>query len=76
MKMRLWLLAASLFLFRSVAFTQTEMPAEYKAVLDSLGKQGDFKESVLRLNIPRSDLHVVVDGMRRPRRSVSAVRSR
>jgi hypothetical protein len=43
-----------------------DMPADYKAVLDTLGKQGDFKDSVLKVNIPRSDLKVVVDGIATP----------
>ena len=39
------------------------MPADYKQVLDSLGRQGDFKDGVLKVNIPRNDLKVVVDGI-------------
>jgi hypothetical protein len=66
MKMRVWLVVLSLLLLRSAAFAQTEVPAEYKAVLESLGKQGDFKDAVLKVNIPRSDLHVVVDGIATP----------
>jgi len=37
-----------------------EMPAEYKGVLSTLGKPGDFKEAVLKVNIPRNDLHVTI----------------
>ncbi len=66
MKMRVWLAVSSLLLLRTAAFAQTEVPAEYKAVLESLGKQGDFKDAVLKVNIPRSDLHVVVDGIATP----------
>jgi hypothetical protein len=66
MKMRVWLVVASLLLLRSAAFAQTELPAEYKAVLESLGKQGDVKDAVLKVNIPRGDLHVVVDGIATP----------
>jgi uncharacterized protein DUF1259 len=55
----LWILPAS-------AFAQAAMPADYQAVLTALGKQGDFKENVLRVNIPRNDLHVVVDGVATP----------
>jgi hypothetical protein len=43
-----------------------EMPADYKQVLDALGRQGDFKEGVLKVNIPRSDLKVAVDGVATP----------
>jgi hypothetical protein len=66
MNMRVWLVVASLLLLPSAGFAQTEMPADYKAVLDTLGKQGDFKDAVLKVNIPRSDLHVVVDGIATP----------
>jgi hypothetical protein len=43
-----------------------EMPAEYKGVLDALGRQGDFKDAVLKVNIPRSDLKVSVNGVATP----------
>ena len=33
-----------------------EMPADYKGVLTTLGKNGDFKDGVLKVNIPRGDL--------------------
>ena len=42
------------------------MPAEYDAVLKSLGKQGDFKDNVLKVNIPRNDLKVTIDGIATP----------
>ncbi len=35
------------------------MPADCQAVLTAIGRQGDFKDNALKLNIPRSDLHVV-----------------
>jgi protein-tyrosine-phosphatase len=37
-----------------------EMPAEYASVLSALGKKGDFKDGVLKVNIPRTDLHVTI----------------
>jgi len=43
-----------------------EMPAEYQDVLKALGRQGDFKASVLKIGIPRKDLTVVVDGVATP----------
>jgi hypothetical protein len=43
-----------------------DMPAEYRQVLDALGRQGDFKEGVLKVNIPRADLNVAVDGIATP----------
>ena len=42
------------------------MPADYAAVLQTLGKQGDYKDGVLKVNIPRSDLKVSVDGVATP----------
>jgi len=43
-----------------------EMPAEYQQVLTTLGKQGDFKDNVLKVNIPRSDVKVTVAGVATP----------
>lgn len=43
-----------------------EMPAAYQEVLTILGKKGDYKANVLKVNIPRSDLSVTVDGVAVP----------
>src|SRR5438445_603058 len=43
-----------------------QMPAEYDQALKALGKQGDFKENVLKINIPRNDLKVTIDGIATP----------
>jgi hypothetical protein len=43
-----------------------DMPAAYKQVLDTLGKTGDFKDNVLKVNIPRSDLSVTVANVKTP----------
>lgn len=45
---------------------QVAMPSDYQAVLMSLGRQGDFKEDVLRVNVPRNDLKVTIDGVATP----------
>ena len=37
-----------------------EMPPKYAAVLEALGKKGDFKDGVLKVNIPRTDLKVTI----------------
>ena len=47
------------------------MPAEYQQVLSTLGKQGDFKDNVLKVNIPRNDVKVTVAGVTTPHRSAS-----
>jgi hypothetical protein len=42
------------------------MPADYDGVMKTLGKQGDFKDGVLKINIPRNDLKVTIDGIATP----------
>ena len=43
-----------------------QMPAEYDQAMKTLGKQGDFKDGVLKVNIPRNDLKVTIDGIATP----------
>src|SRR5262245_22942473 len=43
-----------------------DVPAEYQQVLTALGKQGDYKANVLKVNIPRSDLSVTVANVKTP----------
>ncbi len=43
-----------------------DMPGEYPEVLKALGKLGDYKANVLKINIPRNDLKVTVDGVATP----------
>src|SRR5438270_4213427 len=57
--------ATILTLAATVAFAQ-EMPADYASVLKALGKQGDYKANVLKINIPRNDLKVTIDGIATP----------
>jgi hypothetical protein len=42
------------------------MPADYQGVLKTLDKKGDYKSSVLKINIPRNDLKVTIDGAATP----------
>jgi hypothetical protein len=42
------------------------IPNDYDGVLKTLGKQGDFKDAVLKINIPRNDLKVSIDGIATP----------
>jgi hypothetical protein len=51
--------------FGSIVRAQ-EPPAEYQQVLTTLGKQGDFKDNVLKINIPRNDLNVTVKNVKTP----------
>ncbi len=46
--------------------TAQDMPPDYKGVIDLLARQGDFKDGVLKVNIPRSDLKVTVAGVATP----------
>src|SRR5713101_1109693 len=55
-----------LLLFSTLAAAAQEMPADYDSVLKTLGKQGDFKGGVLKINIPRNDLKVAIDGIATP----------
>ena len=43
-----------------------EVPADYQAVMKTVGKSGDYKANVLKVNIPRNDLHVKVAGYSLP----------
>ena len=37
-----------------------ELPSDYQQVLKIVGKQGDYKANVLKVNIPRNDLHMKI----------------
>jgi hypothetical protein len=43
-----------------------EIPADYQQVLKIVGKSGDYKSNVLKVNIPRNDLHMKVAGIALP----------
>jgi hypothetical protein len=51
--------------FASLVHAQ-DVPAPYKEVLTFLGKQGDFKDNVLKVNIPRNDVSVTVANVATP----------
>jgi hypothetical protein len=48
------------------AASAQSMPADYQQVLTLLARTGDFKSNVLKVNIPRNDLHVTVAGVPTP----------
>jgi hypothetical protein len=62
------------FLFLSIAGAAllvagplaAQTPPEYQGVLTALGRAGDFKDNVLKVNIPRSDLKVTIAGRPAP----------
>ena len=37
-----------------------DVPSDYQQVLKLVGKSGDYKANVLKVNIPRNDLHVTI----------------
>src|SRR6195256_5577619 len=43
-----------------------ELPSDYQEVLKSLDRKGDFKEGVLKVNIPRNDLKMTIQGFSTP----------
>lgn len=69
MKIRLAIIAAELFLAISSSTTlicAQGMPPEYQQVLKIVGKSGDYKSNVLKVNIPRNDIHVTIDSLAVP----------
>ena len=49
----------------STALAQ-EIPADYQDVMKTLDRKGDFKAGVLKVNIPRNDLKMNIQGVRTP----------
>lgn len=47
--------------FAQIAAAQ-EIPSDYQQVMKIVDKQGDYKANVLKVNIPRNDLHIKVAG--------------
>jgi hypothetical protein len=63
---RIVIVGAIVSLAAASAALAQEVPPEYQQVLTTLGKQGDYKASVLKVNIPRNDLNVTVAGVKTP----------
>ncbi len=55
-----------LYLVAGTNVLAQETPKEYQDVLSLLDKKGDFKENVLKVNIPRNDLKIIVAGVETP----------
>src|SRR5215469_8543716 len=47
--------------FAQISIAQ-EVPNDYQQVMKIVGKQGDYKSNVLKVNIPRNDLHMKIAG--------------
>src|SRR4051812_32686809 len=63
---RLLTVCAALFLSSASVARAQDIPAEYQQVLTTLGKQGDYKANVLKVNIPRNDVNVTVANVKTP----------
>lgn len=60
MNFRTAVMALCLLLPGSSALAQ-EMPTDYQQVLKIVGKAGDYKANVLKVNIPRNDVRVTIN---------------
>jgi hypothetical protein len=60
----------SLAAITAVAFASRvlaqDVPVDYQEVLKSLDRKGDFKAGVLKVNIPRNDLKMTIQGFATP----------
>src|SRR6266478_8174497 len=65
-KGRIFLLACLCSTVLGFGTRAQEMPADYQEVLKSLDRKGDFKAAVLKVNIPRSDLKMTIQGIATP----------
>jgi len=63
--MRTFLILVCALALTQPLFAQA-MPVEYAAVLKTLSRPGDYKDGVLRVNVPRNDLTVSVEGVATP----------
>ncbi len=53
-------------LLNSAPAAAQDVPKDYQEVLTFLGRTGDFKAKVLKVNVPRNDLHVTIAGQSTP----------
>jgi hypothetical protein len=58
----------------AVTSSAQPIPTDYQEVLTTLGKQGDFQDNVLKVNIPRNDVNVTVAGIPTPTPSAAGSR--
>src|SRR5205085_4811714 len=60
------LLSNAVLVFPATSTSAQNMPNDYEEVLKTLDKKGDFKDGVLKVNIPRNDLKVTIQGFPTP----------
>src|SRR5213080_4390168 len=67
MEKNMWFLFVAVCLtFSGVSAFAQEVPADYQDVLKSLDRKGDFKAGVLKVNVPRNDLKMTIQGFPTP----------
>ena len=64
-KCKMFLLLGCLCILPLGAFAQ-DVPGDYQDVLKFLDRKGDFKAGVLKVNIPRNDLKMTIQGVPTP----------
>src|SRR5467141_4074007 len=60
------LFASISLLFCALSAFAQDVPGDYQDVLKFLDRKGDFKAGVLKVNIPRSDLKMSIQGVSTP----------
>src|SRR5712692_4093870 len=60
------LFASICFMLSGITSFAQDMPSDYQEVLKSLDRKGDFKAGVLKVNIPRNDLKMTIQGFSTP----------
>jgi hypothetical protein len=63
---RTLLLLCACFVSFGIPAVAQDVPADYQEVLKSLDRKGDFKAGVLKVNIPRNDLKMTIQGFSTP----------
>jgi hypothetical protein len=66
MKKRMLLLSGLYFILSGISAVAQDMPTDYQDVLKFLDRKGDFKAGVLKVNVPRSDLKMTIQGVPTP----------
>jgi hypothetical protein len=58
--------STAVLIFAATSTPAQTIPSEYEEVLKTLDKKGDFKAGVLKVNIPRNDLKMAIQGFPTP----------
>jgi hypothetical protein len=65
-KKMLFFCAGLCLIFPSLSAFAQDVPSDYQEVLKSLDRKGDYKAGVLKVNIPRNDLKITIQGVSTP----------